>query len=161
MNGRDSVTMERKIISVTGKRQITIPLRFYEKLRFGKEVECLLTDDAVVLRPLSSSDESLTMEILIDLVSQGYNGDQLLEKFAEQRSNIKKVVDILIEETDEIAVGKNVGIATQVNSEVKPLSQKNEEAGYVRPAFQFGCLKGVLKIDDDFSDVLADFKEYM
>jgi len=32
---------------------------------------------------------------------------------------------------------------------------------YVRPAFQFGCLKGVLNIDDDFSDVLADFKEYM
>ena len=49
----------------------------------------------------------------------------------------------------------------QVISDVKPLSQRSEKAEYVRPAFQFGCLKGVLKIDDDFSDVLADFKEYM
>ena len=106
MNKINSVTMERKIINVTGKRQVTIPLKFYEKLRFGKEVECFLTDDAVVLRPLSSSDDGFTMEILKDLVSQGYSGDELLRKFAEQRSNIQKAVGILIEEADEIAIGK-------------------------------------------------------
>jgi hypothetical protein len=49
----------------------------------------------------------------------------------------------------------------QVISDVKPLMQGGGKAEYVRPAFQFGCLKGVLNIDDDFSDVLADFKEYM
>ena len=49
----------------------------------------------------------------------------------------------------------------QVISDVKPFSQRSEKAEYVRPAFQFGCLKGVLNIDDDFNDVLADFKEYM
>ena len=48
-----------------------------------------------------------------------------------------------------------------VISDVKPLSQKSEKAEYVRPAFQFGCLKGLLDIDDDFNDVLADFKDYM
>ena len=47
----------------------------------------------------------------------------------------------------------------QVISDVKPLSQRSEKT--VRPAFQFGCLKDVLIIDDDFSDVLADFKEYI
>ena len=49
----------------------------------------------------------------------------------------------------------------QLISDEKPLLQKNDNVEYVRPAFQFGCLKGVLKIDDDFSGVLADFKEYM
>jgi hypothetical protein len=49
----------------------------------------------------------------------------------------------------------------QVIADIKPLSQKSEKAEFVRPAFQFGCLKGVLEIDDDFSDVLADFEEYM
>ena len=49
----------------------------------------------------------------------------------------------------------------QVISNIKPLSQRSENAEYVRPAFQFGCLKGVLNIDDDFSCVLADFKEHM
>ena len=105
--------MERKIINITGKRQVTIPLKFYEKLHFGKEVECYLADDAVVLRPLSNSDDSFTMEILKDLVSQGYNGDELLVKFAEQRANIKKAVGLLINEADEIAAGKRNGAATK------------------------------------------------
>ena len=113
MDGTGSVIMERKIINVTGKRQVTIPLKFYEKLRFGKEVECFLTDDAVVLRPLSSSDDNFTMEILKDLVSQGYSGDELLVKFAEQRSNIKKAIDVLIEEADDIAAGRRIGAATK------------------------------------------------
>jgi len=109
----ENVAIERKIINVTGKRQVTIPLKFYEKLRFGKEVECFLTNDSVVLRPLSSSDDSFSMEILKDLVSQGYSGDELLEKFAEQRSNIKKAVGVLIEEADEIAAGKRMGATTK------------------------------------------------
>ena len=49
----------------------------------------------------------------------------------------------------------------QVIADVKPLSQRDEKTEYVRPAFQFGCLKGILEIDDNFDDVLADFKEYM
>ena len=105
--------MERKIINVTGKRQITIPLKFYESLRLGKEVECVLTDDAIVLRPLSNSDDGFTMEILKDLISQGYNGDELLEKFAEQRTKIKKAIGELINEADEVAEGKRKGATTE------------------------------------------------
>ena len=109
----ENPTVERKIINITGKRQVTIPLKFYEKLRFGKELECFLTDDAVVLRPLSSSNDSFAMEILKDLVSQGYNGDELLKRFAEQRSNIKKAISLLIDEADEIAEGKRQGATTK------------------------------------------------
>jgi hypothetical protein len=49
---------------------------------------------------------------------------------------------------------------TQLIAGMSSLTQE-EQAEYVRPPFQFGCLKGVLDIDDDFSDVLADFEEYM
>jgi len=35
------------------------------------------------------------MEILKDLVSQGFSGNELLDKFAEQRKKIKKAIDIL------------------------------------------------------------------
>ena len=45
--------------------------------------------------------------------------------------------------------------------EVKPLLHQSENMKHVRPPMQFDCLKGILNIDDDFSDVLADFKEYM
>ena len=49
----------------------------------------------------------------------------------------------------------------QIIMDVKPLLAHGEKTSYVRPAFQFGCLKDKLTISDDFSDVLADFKEYM
>ncbi|MCL2811623.1 MAG: AbrB/MazE/SpoVT family DNA-binding domain-containing protein [Clostridia bacterium] len=105
--------MERKIINVTGKRQVTIPLKFYEKLRFGKEVECFLADDAIVLRPLTSSDDGFTMEILKDLISQGYSGDALLTEFSQRRANIKKAISLLIDEADEIAEGKRKSVSTK------------------------------------------------
>ena len=60
MRVMENAVMERKIINVTGKRQVTIPLKFYEQLSFGKEVECLLTEDAILLRPLSHSDDNFT-----------------------------------------------------------------------------------------------------
>ena len=113
MNSLVNTATERKIINVTGKRQVTIPLKFFEKLQFGKEVECYLTDDAIVLRPLSHADDGFAIEILKDLVSQGYAGDELLAKFAEQRLNIKRAINLLVEESDEIASGKRKGATTK------------------------------------------------
>ena len=113
MSITENAVMERKIINVTGKRQVTIPLKFFEKLCFGKEAECYLTDDAVVLRPLSNTDDNFTMEILKDLVAQGYSGNKLLTEFAKQRANITKSVNLLINEADEIAEGKRKGATTK------------------------------------------------
>ena len=109
MNYTENTTIARKIINVTGKRQVTIPLKFYEKLRFGKEVECFLTDDAIVIRPLSYSDDSFTMEILKDLVSQGFSGNDLLAKFEERRTKIREAISILIDDADKIAEGTREG----------------------------------------------------
>ena len=113
MYNLEKIPMERKIINITGKRQITIPLKFYEKLRLGKEVECYIEDDAIVLRPLSNNEDGFTMEILRDLVSQGYSGEELLVKFAEQRRDIKKAIGLLIDEADDIASGKQQSAATE------------------------------------------------
>ena len=63
-------------------------------------------------RTLTYPDDGFTMEILRDLISQGYNGDELLTKFAEQRQNISKVIGVLINEADEIAIGKRRGATT-------------------------------------------------
>jgi bifunctional DNA-binding transcriptional regulator/antitoxin component of YhaV-PrlF toxin-antitoxin module len=113
MYATESNVVDRKIINVTGKRQVTIPLKFYERLNFGKEVECFLTEDAIVLRPFTSYDDSFTMEILKDLVSQGLQGDELLTKFAEQHKSIKKAVGMMIDEADEIASGKRKSATTE------------------------------------------------
>jgi len=70
-------------------------------------------ENAILLRPLSHSDDSFTKEILRDLVSQGISGDELLTKFAEARKGIKKAVGWLIDEADEIASGKRKGATTK------------------------------------------------
>ena len=37
--------MDRKVLSISSKRQITIPQKFYQLLGFGDEAECVLRDN--------------------------------------------------------------------------------------------------------------------
>ena len=98
--------MERKIISVSKKRQITIPLKFYKHLKLGSEVECSLEDGKIVIQPLHREPSEFSVEILEDLVSQGYSGDELVKQFKIQSKNIKKAVTNMLEEADVIAAGE-------------------------------------------------------
>ena len=100
---------DRKIISVTGKRQLTIPLKFYEKLGLGKEVECFIEKNGLVIRPLPQDDGAFSVEILKDLVSQGYSGNELVSKFTEERENITSAIGALLAEGNEIVTGKKKG----------------------------------------------------
>ena len=98
--------LNRKIIRVSKKRQITIPLQFYKHLNLGGEVECSLEDGAIVIRPLHREPSEFSVEILKDLVSQGYSGDELVKQFKIQSRNIKKAVTNMLEEADAIAAGE-------------------------------------------------------
>jgi bifunctional DNA-binding transcriptional regulator/antitoxin component of YhaV-PrlF toxin-antitoxin module len=98
--------MDRKIISVSKKRQITIPLQFYKHLELGSEVECSLEDGKIVIQPLHREPSEFSVEILKDLVSQGYSGDELVKQFETQSKNIKKAVTNMLEEADTIAAGE-------------------------------------------------------
>ncbi|MBP3359766.1 MAG: AbrB/MazE/SpoVT family DNA-binding domain-containing protein [Clostridia bacterium] len=103
-----SVMMARKIINVTGKRQITIPQKFYNLLGMGKEIECELTDNALILRPFRK-DMGFATEILKDLVSQGLSGDELIKAFEEQQKKISMAISDVAEQADEIASGRMSG----------------------------------------------------
>ena len=98
--------MDRKIISVSKKRQITIPLQFYKHLELGSEVECSLKDGKIIIQPLHREPSEFSVEILKDLVSQGYSGDKLVKQFETQSKNIKKAVTNMLEEADTIAAGE-------------------------------------------------------
>ena len=97
---------DRKIISVSRKRQITIPLQFYNQLDLGSEVECLLEDGKIIIQPLLRESNGFSVEILRDLVSQGYSGDELVKQFETQSKNIKRAVTNILEEADAIAAGE-------------------------------------------------------
>lgn len=103
--------VERKIISVSPKRQITIPLKFFRQVGLGKEVECFVQDGCIVIRPLRSDDEQLTVDILRDLVAQGYQGEELVRKFSQERAKVKTAISRVSDDADESSGGKRRGTA--------------------------------------------------
>ena len=89
---------DRRIVRVSGKRQITIPLKYFQSLSLGDQVECSLEDGALVIRPLSQEGNEFSVEILKHLVAQGLTGDALIQKFTEQSQQIKTAVRYLLDE---------------------------------------------------------------
>jgi virulence-associated protein VagC len=71
----------------------------------GDQVECSLEGGAIVIRPLRRTDDEFSVEILKDLVSKGFSGDELVREFEAERYRVKKAVDRLREEADRIADG--------------------------------------------------------
>ena len=95
---------DKKKISITGKRQITIPRKFYEALGFGKEAECVLRDGELVIRPVRSQEgEMFSEQILADLIAQGYSGDELLVAFRDTRAQIRPAMEAMLEEAEYAA----------------------------------------------------------
>lgn len=94
--------MDTKRISVSGKRQITIPQKYFEKLNIGDEVECLMTDSEIIIRPIRQETE-FAEEILKDLIAKGLQGDQLLTEFKNTRAKIRPAIKRMIEEAEQAA----------------------------------------------------------
>jgi len=98
--------MLKKRISVSQKRQITIPIEFYNSLGIEKEVECYLQNNALVIRPVREYSGEFDEQILADLISQGLSGQELLEKFKEMRRQVRPAVERLLDEARLAAAGK-------------------------------------------------------
>jgi len=95
-----------KIIRVSKKRQITIPLEYFEDLDLGAEVECSLENGSIVIRPLLRhvSDE-FSVDILKELVAKGFSGDELIRQFKIEQANFRGAVRRMAEDVNQIAEG--------------------------------------------------------
>ncbi|XEQ94783.1 hypothetical protein SCACP_36820 [Sporomusa carbonis] len=99
-------SMLKKRISVSQKRQITIPIEFFTNLGIDKEVDCYLQNNAIVIRPVRDNTGEFDEEILADLIAQGLSGPELLERFKETRRNVRPAVERLLDEARLAAAGK-------------------------------------------------------
>lgn len=98
--------MLKKRISVSQKRQITIPIEFFNSLGIEKEVECYLQNNAIVIRPVRENSGEFDEQILADLISQGLSGTELLERFKQMRRKVRPAVERLLGEARLAAAGK-------------------------------------------------------
>lgn len=95
---------QRKTIRVTGKRQITIPQKFFEILGFGNEAVCELQEDRIVLRPTTEgADGEFADLILEDLIAQGLSGQKLLKAFRAEQAKVRGASRALVEDAQEAA----------------------------------------------------------
>jgi bifunctional DNA-binding transcriptional regulator/antitoxin component of YhaV-PrlF toxin-antitoxin module len=99
-------SMPKKRIAVSGKRQITLPIKFFNQVGIEAEVECYVQSGAIVIRPVKESGGEFAEQILADLISQGLSGQDLLEKFKEVSRQVRPAVEKLLGEAEAIADGK-------------------------------------------------------
>ncbi len=89
-----------RIITITDKRQITIPKQIYDelKLKSGK-VKCYVSDGKIIVEPFqSSSFWDFSSNILKDLVAEGYQGPDLIKEFDSRRQMVKESFALMVDE---------------------------------------------------------------
>jgi bifunctional DNA-binding transcriptional regulator/antitoxin component of YhaV-PrlF toxin-antitoxin module len=91
--------MQKKRISVSQKRQITIPIEFFNTIGIENEVECYIQNNAIVIKPVRENGGAFDEEILADLIAKGYSGDELLMQFKNARKQIRPAVEKMLDES--------------------------------------------------------------
>lgn len=93
-----------KKISVSVKRQITIPIEYYNALNIGDEVECMMVDDSIIIKPVKNNSlDEYSEFILKDIIEEGYKKEEILEEFRKRRNELKYAAKEMIKEVDKVA----------------------------------------------------------
>ena len=111
---KGSASMESKKVSISSKRQITIPQKFFTLLGFNTEAECIMRGNALVLLPVKENTSGeFAEQILADLIRQGYSGEELLEKFKQTQRKVRPAVEAMLAEADQVAESKSGGYSLE------------------------------------------------
>lgn len=105
---KGKVPMEMKKLSISAKRQITIPQKFFTMLGFDTEAECTVRGNELIIRPVrTNTGGEFAEQILADLIAQGYSGNDLLERFKKAQSEVRPAVEAMLVEAEQIAASES------------------------------------------------------
>lgn len=95
--------MNRKRISISSKRQITIPVEYYQQLGMERELECYINNGTLVLRPVAHEySGEFAEQILSDLISKGYQGEELMRRFKSMNRAMRPAVESMLSEVSSL-----------------------------------------------------------
>lgn len=104
---KENMKLNRKVLSISPKRQITIPQRFYKALGFGDEAECVVRGDELIIRPVkTAAGGEFSEQILAELLDEGLSGTELLEEFKKRQAQIRPAAEAMLAKAEDIAAGK-------------------------------------------------------
>lgn len=97
---------EQKRVTITSKRQFTIPQKYYTELGFGKEAVCTKGDGFLIIQPMAQTQSSeFAEQILADLIEEGFSGQKLLDEFKSRQAKVRSGVEAMIEAAKAVARG--------------------------------------------------------
>ena len=98
---------EQKRVSISSKRQFTIPQKFFSALGFDKEAICTVKDGTLVIVPVrNTSGGEFAEQILSELISEGYEGEALLEEFKARQSKVRTSIENMLDMAKKSAKGE-------------------------------------------------------
>ena len=98
--------VDKKIVSISSKRQITIPQKFFAMLGFADEAECIVRGNELVIRPArQNAGGEFAEQILAELIAQGLSGEELLKQFKAKQAQVRPAIEAMITEAEEAAHG--------------------------------------------------------
>lgn len=97
--------MEKKRLPISSKGQITIPKKFIRELNIEKEVDCIVDNGVIIIKPAIDETSSEFGEyILRDLIGQGFQGEDLIAAFKEQNNNVRFAARSMLKEAHNLAL---------------------------------------------------------
>ena len=94
----------QKRVTITSKRQFTIPQKFYAELGFDKDAVCTMGDGFLVIQPVRKETEGeFAEQILAELIVEGFSGQELLKEFKKRQAKIRPAIEKLLEEASAVA----------------------------------------------------------
>ncbi|MBR1796686.1 MAG: AbrB/MazE/SpoVT family DNA-binding domain-containing protein [Clostridiales bacterium] len=97
---------EQKRITISSKRQFTIPQKFFTELGFEREAVCTLGDGMLIIEPVRSENgDKFAEQILADLITEGYSGQELLSEFKARRSKVRPAVEKMLKAAKDAVNG--------------------------------------------------------
>lgn len=101
-----AIAPEQKKVTITSKRQFTIPQKFFTELGFDREAICTLGDGMLIIEPAKSENGGeFAEQILSDLIAEGYSGQDLLSEFKSRQSKVRPAVEKMLKTAKDAANG--------------------------------------------------------
>ena len=99
---------EQKRVTISSKRQFTIPQKFFVDLEFDREAVCTKGDGMLIIQPAEnrSGGGEFAEQILTDLIAEGFSGQELLDEFKSRQAKVRPAVESILEAARAVAHGE-------------------------------------------------------
>lgn len=74
---------------------------------FGKEAECLLTRDAIIIRPIAANQGGELAESMADLIAQGLSGQESWKPSGKKQAQVAPAVRAMLSDACKVAKGNS------------------------------------------------------